>query len=53
MKEKIKKRVSQEKEKLLETKRYSRNLLKGINTRPVPLVSYSAPFLKCTREQEN
>ena len=38
--------------KLLETKRYSRNLIKGINTWAAPhLVRYSGAFLKWTREE--
>ena len=37
--------------KLLKTKLYSRNLIKGINTWAVPLVRYSGPFLKWTREE--
>ena len=37
--------------KLLETKLSSRNLIKGINTWAVPLVRYSGPFLKWTREE--
>ena len=37
--------------KLLETKLYSRNLIKGINVWVVPLKRYSGPFLKCTREK--
>ena len=32
--------------KLLETKLYSGNLIKEINTWAVPLVRYSGPFLK-------
>ena len=36
--------------KLLETKLSSRNLIKVINTWAVPLVRYSGPFLKWTRE---
>ena len=47
MKENIKKRTR----KLLETKLYFRNLFKGINTWVVPLVRYSEPFLKWTREE--
>ena len=39
--------------KSLETKLYNRNLVKGINTWAVPLIRYSGPFLKWTREQEN
>ena len=37
--------------KLLETKLYSRNLVKGINTWAVPLVRYARPLLKWTREE--
>ena len=37
--------------KLLETKLSCRNLIKGINTWAVPLVRYSKPFLKWTREE--
>ena len=37
--------------KLLETKLSSRNLIKGINTGAVPLVRYSGPFLKWTRDE--
>ena len=37
--------------KLLETKLSSRNLIKRINTWAVPLVRYSGPFLKCTRDE--
>ena len=37
--------------KLLETKLSSRNLIKGINTWAVPLVRYSGPFLKWTRDE--
>ena len=36
---------------LLETKLYRRNLIKGINTSVVPLIKYSGPFLKWTREE--
>ena len=36
--------------KLHKTKLYGRNLIRGINTLPVPLVRYSGPFLKRTRE---
>ena len=39
--------------KLLETKLHSRNIIKRINNWAVPLVRYSKPFLKWTREQEN
>ena len=37
--------------KILETKLNSRNLIKGINTWAVPLVRYSGPFLKWTRDE--
>ena len=37
--------------KLLETKLNCRNLIKGINTWAVPLVRYSGPFLKWTRDE--
>ena len=36
--------------KLLETKLHTRNLIKGINTWDVPLIKYSEPFYKWTRE---
>ena len=48
--EKIKKVYLRITRKILETKPYSRNLIKGINTWAVPLVSYSGPFLKSTKE---
>ena len=44
--EKIKKESLQSTRKLLETKLYSRNLIKGINTWAVSLIKYSRPFLK-------
>ena len=37
--------------KLIETKLSSRNLIKGINTWAVPLVIYSGPFIKWTRDE--
>ena len=37
--------------KLPETKLSSRNLIKGINTWVVPVVRYSGPFLKRTRDE--
>ena len=49
MKKKIKKVCLKGTRKLLETKLYSRNLIKGINT-SVVLVRYSGSFLKLTRE---
>ena len=51
MKEKIKKGYLRRTRKLLETKLSRRNLIKGINTWAVPLVRYSGPFLKWTREE--
>ena len=51
MKEKIKKEYFRRTRKLLETKLYSRNLIKGINIWAVSLVRYSGPFLKGTREE--
>ena len=51
MKEKIKKEYLKRTRKLLETRLSSRNLIKGINTWVVPLVRYSGPFLKWTKEE--
>ena len=51
MKEKIQKEYVRSNRKLLETKLNSRNLIKGINTCAVPLVRYSGPFLKRTRDE--
>ena len=51
MKDKIKKEYLRRTRKLLEAKLSSRNLIKGINTWAVPLVRYSGPFLKWTREE--
>ena len=51
MKEKILKEYFRRTRKLLETKLSSRNLIKGINTWVVPLVRYSLPFLKWTRDE--
>ena len=51
MKEKIPKEYLRRTRKLLETKLSSRNLIKGINTWAVPLVRYSGPFLKWTRDE--
>ena len=51
MKEKIQKEYLSRTRKLLETKLNSRNLIKGINTWAVPLVRYSGPFLKWTRDE--
>ena len=51
MKEKIKKEYLRRARKLLETKLFSRNFVKGINTWDVPLIRYSGLFLKWTREK--
>ena len=46
MKEEILKEYIWRTRKLLETKLYSKNFMKGINTWSVPLVRYSGPSLK-------
>ena len=51
MKDKIQKEYLRRTWKLLETKLSTRNLIKGINTWAVPLVRYSGPFLKWTRDE--
>ena len=51
MKEKIKKEYLRRTRKLLETKLYCRSLIKRTNTWAVPLVRYSGPFLKRSREE--
>ena len=51
MKEKIQKEYLRRTRKLLETKLNRRNLIKGIITWAVPLVRYSGPFLKWTRDE--
>ena len=51
MKDMIRKEYLRRTRKLLETRPSSRNLIKGINTWAVPLVRYSGPFLKWTREE--
>ena len=51
MKDMIRKEYPRRTRKLLETKLSSRNLIKGINTWAMPLVKYSGPFLKWTREE--
>ena len=53
LKEKIQKEYLRRTRKLLETKLSCRNLIKGINTWAVPLVRYSGPFLKWTKEELN
>ena len=52
MKDTTRKEYLRRTRKLLETKLSSRNLIKGINTWVVPLVIYSGPFLKWTKEQK-
>ena len=51
IKEKIHKEYLGRTRKLLETKLNCKNLIKGINTWAVPLVRYSGPFLKWTRDE--
>ena len=51
IKEKIQKEYLRRTRKLLETKLNSRNLIKGIKTWAVPLIRYSGPFLKWTRDE--
>ena len=51
MKDKIQKEYLRRTIKLLETKLSSRNLFIEINTCAVPLVRYSGPFLKWTRDE--
>ena len=51
MKDKIQKEYLMRTRKLLETKLTRRNLIKGINTWDLPLVRYSRPFLKWTRDE--
>ena len=50
MKDTIQKEYLKRTRKLLEIKLSSRNLMKRINARAVPLVGYSGPFLKWTKE---
>ena len=51
MKDKIQKEYFRRTRKLFETKLSSRNFIKGINTWAVPLVRYSGPYLKWTRDE--
>ena len=51
MKDTIRKEFLRRTRKLLETKLFSRNLIKGINTWAVSLVRYSGPFFKWARDQ--
>ena len=46
MKEKDEKKYLRRTRKLLESKLYGRNLIKGINTWAVPFIRNSGPFLK-------
>ena len=50
MKDKIQKEYLRRNRKLQETKLSSRNLIKEVNPWAVPLIRYSGPFLKWTRE---
>ena len=49
--ERIKKKYLRRTRKLLETKLYRRNLIKRINTKAIPFVRCSGPFLKWTWEE--
>ena len=51
MKEKIQKEYLRRTRKLLKTKLSSRNLIIGMNTWSIPLVTYPGPFLKWTRDE--
>ena len=51
MKEKIQKEYLRRARKLLRTKLYCRNLVKGINIWAVPLIRYLGLFLKSTQEE--
>ena len=51
MKEKIQKEYLRRTKKLLRTKLYSRNLIKGVNTWVVPFIRFLGPFLKWIREE--
>ena len=51
MKDKLQKEYLRRTRKLPETKLYCKKLIKGINTRIVPLVRYSGHFLKWSREE--
>ena len=50
-KKKLEKNTSGKWKKLLKTKQYSRNFMKGINTWAFPFVIYSEPFLLWVREE--
>ena len=49
MKEKVRKEKLKRTRKLLKTKVCSKKVIKGINTRAIPLARYSAPYLKWIR----
>ena len=51
MKDRIQKEYLKRNRKLFETKLSNRNLTKGIHTWAVPLVRFSGPFLKSTRDE--
>ena len=51
MKDKIRKEYLRRTRKVLETKLSTRNLIKGINIWAVPLIRYSRPFFKWTRDE--
>ena len=51
IKDKIQKEYLRRTRKLFKTKLSCRNPIKGINTWAVPLVRYSGPFLKWTRDE--
>ena len=51
MKDKIQKEYLRRTSRQLETKFSSKNLIKGIDTWDVPLVRYSGPFLKWTKDE--
>ena len=51
MKDTIQNEYLRRKRKLLENKLFSRNLIKGIDIWVVPLIRYSEPFLKWTRDE--
>ena len=51
MKDKIQKEYLRRTRKLLKTKLFGRNLFKGINTWAVPLIRYSGPFPKWTKDE--
>ena len=52
MSKQILKRISQEIQLVTRANLYSSNLIKGINTWAVPLLRYSGPLFKETREDD-